>query len=881
MEILKHLFIAVAVLSYFCPFALLIRAQPGFISLDCGLPKDESYNDTKTGIFYTSDAIFVESDSGKSMTLSPEFGTSSLQKQLYYVRSFPQGSRNCYNIKVSGGQKYLIRARFMYGNYDGQGKVPQFELHLEANLWDTVKLQDASTAVTKEIIHIPSVDYLYVCLVNTGLGIPFISALELRHLENDTYVAEAGSLALMFRYDVASTTNQTVRYADDDYDRIWKPYNYFAWAQTNSSVNFNSETNNVYHLPSMVMRTAATPRNASHPLDLFFYSANPISKFYVYLHFVELEKLQANPSREFDIYLNGELWFGSFAPIYLEEITIYNIISLKPGTNQFSFIKTLNSTLPPILNAIEVYTVNTLSQSQTNKRDVDAIMKIKSIYGVKRNWQGDPCAPADYLWDGINCCYHSYDPPAIISLNLSSSGLTGKIPPFLSNLTSIQHLDLSDNSLTGSVPDFLTRLSSLTVLNLTGNNLTGSIPAKLLERSKQGLLSLSLAANPNLCSSISCSKKKKFIVAVVALISAISFIIITVLAVVWVLKRRKQVWRVKHKTRFESLKSRTQQFTYSEVRKITNNFEKILGKGGFGTVYHGYLGDTQVAVKMLSPSSAQGYKQFQAEVELLLTVHHKNLTALVGYCNQDPNMGLIYEYMANGNLGDYLSDSSADTLSWEGRLRIAMESGQGLEYLHNGCKPPIVHRDVKTANILLNDKFQAKLADFGLSRYFPTESGTHVSTTFAGTHGYLDPDCYGSNRLTEKSDVYSFGVVLLEIITGKPAIMRAEDQNEAIHISKWTNLKLVEGDIGNIVDERLQGNFDANSAWKALEIAMACVSPTSSQRPAMNHVVMELEDCLATEVARKAKRHESEGNDSIEMITTVNLETESSIPLAR
>ncbi|XVF26889.1 hypothetical protein REPUB_Repub14bG0058700 [Reevesia pubescens] len=145
------------------------------------------------------------------MTLSPTFYTPSLQKHLYYVRSFPDGVRNCYNIKVPGGSRYLIRASFMYGNYDGQRRVPQFELHLEANLWDTVQLQDESTAVTKEIIHVPSFDYLYVCLVNVDLGTPFISALELRTLANITYITESGSLALLVRYDAGSTTNQTLR----------------------------------------------------------------------------------------------------------------------------------------------------------------------------------------------------------------------------------------------------------------------------------------------------------------------------------------------------------------------------------------------------------------------------------------------------------------------------------------------------------------------------------------------------------------------------------------------------------------------------------------------------------------------------------------------
>ncbi|KAJ0008335.1 hypothetical protein Pint_29527 [Pistacia integerrima] len=246
-------------------------------------------------------------------------------------------------------------------------------------------------------------------------------------------------------------------------------------------------------------------------------------------------------------------------------------------------------------------------------------------------------------------------------------------------------------------------------------------------------------------------------------------------------------------------------FTYSEVLSMTDNFKMVLGKGGFGTVYHGYLDDTQVAVKMFSSSSGQGYKEFQAEVKLLMRIHHRNLTNFVGYCNEGTDMGLIYEYIANGNLQQLLSDRSALILSWEDRLRIAMDAAQA--------------------------------------------GGNHVSTVVAGTPGYLDPEYYVTEWLNEKTDVYSFGVVLLEIITSRPVITKHENENT--HKSQWVTEMIATGDIGNIVDPSLQGDFETNSARKAVKLAMACGSYTSAKRPTMNEVVMELKECLALESARK------------------------------
>lgn len=432
-------------------------------------------------------------------------------------------------------------------------------------------------------------------------------------------------------------------------------------------------------------------------------------------------------------------------------------------------------------------------------------------------------------------------------------------------------MDLSNNSLMGDVPEFLSQLP-LKSLNLAGNNLSGTVPTELFNRWRSGSLSLSISGNPHLCETVSCySHKKKNVTApVVASVAAVFVFIAGLTLVLWRRRKTKHqasvTVRIEYESSKESFEVKKRQFTYSRVIQITNNFERTLGKGGFGTVYYGKLDETEVAVKVLSSSSAQGYKEFQAEVKILLRVHHRNLTALVGYCVEGDKMVLIYEYMAKGNLADCLSDDNRNVLSWQRRLQIAQEAAQGLEYLHSGCKPPIVHRDVKNTNILLNNNFQAKLADFGLSRIFPTEGGSHVLTVVAGTPGFLDPEYYVTNRLTEKSDVFSFGVVLLEIVTSKPAISRTKDRK---HISQWVSSVVENGDVRGIVDPRLRGQFNINSIWKFVELAMACVSSTSSQRPTMNQVAIELNECLAIEMTKSNESAPiSQRSDySVELIT--------------
>ncbi|MED6136237.1 hypothetical protein PIB30_054209 [Stylosanthes scabra] len=697
------------------------------------------------------------------------------------------------------------------------------------------------------------------------------------------------------------------RYKDDVYDRIWGPISFDLWTSIGSKLTDDELTQNHYKPPTIVMSTAATPINASASFDFYWDPDNVDEQYYVFMHFNEVKKLLPNETRSFNVTLNGKYWYdGPLVPQYQSTSTIFSPSALGGESRYlFSLIRTEDSTLPPIINAIEVYTVKDFSRPETLQDDVDAITNIKKDYGVARNWEGDPCGPIKYVWQGLNCSFDGNDPPRITSLNLSSSGLKGQISSYISKLTMLQYLDLSNNNLTGSVPDFLTQLQSLKVLNLGNNNLTGLVPSGLLDKSKKGSLSLSVGQNPNLCASTSCNqqttggaisnnKKKKnhIVIPIVASIAGVLVLLaIVATAVICGLKKRKPKAAVNideehNAANFSQFGPNQRQYTFNEIVKITNNFNRILGRGGFGTVYHGLVGDTQVAVKMLSPSAVRGYEQFLAEVKLLMIVHHRNLTSLIGYCNEESNIGLIYEYMANGNLEEHLSGkkNNAKLLTWEERLRIVVDAAQGLEYLHSGCKPPIIHRDVKCANILLNENFQAKLADFGLSKPIPTEEGTHISTVVAGTPGYLDPEYRNSNKLAEKSDVYSFGVVLFKIITGQAAYvkMQGDDENEP-HISSWVSSKVSNGDIKSIVDSKLQEDYDSGSVWKAVEIGMACVGSTSNKRPHMSVVVTELKECLAAELARKRIGHDTEQSDSLDSeLASISVTTTEFVdPIAR
>ncbi|XBJ11770.1 hypothetical protein VPH35_016417 [Triticum aestivum] len=294
-----------------------------------------------------------------------------------------------------------------------------------------------------------------------------------------------------------------------------------------------------------------------------------------------------------------------------------------------------------------------------------------------------------------------------------------------------------------------------------------------------------------------------------------------------------------------SLKLESRRFTYKELEMITNNFQRVLGRGGFGYVYDGFLEDgAQVAVKLRSHSSSQGVKEFLAEAQILSRIHHKNLVSMIGYCKDGEYMALVYEYMSEGTLQEHINGSNRNEacLPWIQRLRIALESAQGLEYLHKGCSPPLIHRDVKTTNILLNTRLEARIVDFGLSKAFNGDNDTHVSTnTLVGTPGYVDPEYHATMQPTTKSDVYSFGIVLLELVTGKPAILR---ELVPISIIQRTRQQLARGNIEGVVDTRMHDSYNVNVVWKVADIALKCTAQASVQRPTMTDIVAQLQECV-------------------------------------
>ncbi|CAA6672849.1 unnamed protein product [Spirodela intermedia] len=776
-----------AVLQLLCFLVLAAVAHgqstSGFISIDCGLEGDSNSTDQFSGIIYSPDAASVDGGVNMAVPMTPD---------IFHSAELPQrDSELLHDRTPGGGGKYLVRAGFLYGNHDGKNQTPEFDLYLGVNFWQTVQTL-ADDTVIAEIIAIAPANVMKVCLVNIGMGTPFISVVELRSLRNFMYplVNESQSLELDGkRVDYGGS--ESTRYPVDPYDRIWfAKLNRTGWRTVRTNGDINRQERDTSLVPAELLRTATFAESLA-----FNFSRGPQEKLYLFMYFAEVEQLGTNETRELNVFSNGQLWYGPYRPKYLTAGALYTSRAGTIATYNFTFEATANSTLPPIINAREVYSLKQVELSPTDARkclflsDVTAkaMLKIKDFYKVKKNWQGDPCVPRNLTWEGVSCGYNVSENPRIVSLNLSHSGLAGGISPYIIELTALKTLDLSSNDLTGEILDDLVKLPNLQVLNLMNNQLTGKIPEVLYNKSQNGTLSLSTVGNTKLCNKVdSCgiiNGKKKNIIPIVVGVSVSAIVIFGIFILVWRLRGRKrgtvrseqQVNRgLKVKSQQQDLNLKSYQFSFSDIIKITRNFQSIIGRGGFGIVYYGLLNDRrEVVVKMLSQSS-QGVIEFHGETQILSRVHHKNLVYLIGYCDDKNNLAL----------------------------------------------PSIVHRDVKTRNILLSAKLEAKLGHFG----------------------YL---YYQTYRLSEKSDVYSFGVVLLEIIIGQPSI-----SHDSAPIVPCVGSRLERGDISSIVDHKLNGDNDLNPIWKAVEVAMVCASPTSSRRPKMSEVVVRLKECLESGVQR-------------------------------
>ncbi|KAK1320047.1 putative serine/threonine-protein kinase NAK [Acorus calamus] len=305
-------------------------------------------------------------------------------------------------------------------------------------------------------------------------------------------------------------------------------------------------------------------------------------------------------------------------------------------------------------------------------------------------------------------------------------------------------------------------------------------------------------------------------------------------------------------------------FSFSELKSATKNFrpENVLGEGGFGKVYKGCLeekssnlsrsrGGTVVAVKKLNSESMQGLQEWQSEVNFLGSLSHPNLVKLLGYCLEDMELLLIYEYMLKGSLENHLfRRGSVEPLSWDIRLKIATGAARGLAFLHTSEKK-VIYRDFKASNILLDSNYNAKISDFGLAKNGPSGGDSHVTTRVMGTYGYAAPEYVATGHLYVKSDVYGFGVVLLEMLTGERALdsNRPSSQHNYVDYAKpyLSNRRR----LTRIIDPRLDNNYPTKAALEAARLTLRCLALEPKNRPSMKEVVKTLEDITVMKVKSK------------------------------
>ncbi|XP_020238108.1 probable LRR receptor-like serine/threonine-protein kinase At1g67720 isoform X2 [Cajanus cajan] len=856
----------------------------GFVSLDCG--GKENFTDD-IGIEWTPD------DKHRFGEISNISVANETRKQYTTLRYFPADSRKyCYTIDVVSRTRYLLRVSFLYGNFDANNVYPKFDISVGATHWSSIVISDANTIEARELIFLASSSTVSLCLSNATTGKPFISTLELRQFNGSvyyTYVEEQAYLSVSARINFGAESDAPIRYPDDPFDRIWesdsvKKANYLvdvAAGTRKISTNQSIEVNSDEMPPMKVMQTAVVGTNGSLTYRLNLDGFPGIA--WAFTYFAEIEDLAENESRKFRLVLPGHPDISK-AVVNIEENAPGKYRLYEPGfTNlslpfvlNFKFGKTSDSTRGPLINAMEI---NKYLEKNDGSPDGEVISSVLSHYS-SADWAqegGDPCLPVPWSW--VRCS--SDQQPKIVSILLSNKNLTGNIPLDITKLTGLVELWLNGNELTGQIPDF-TGCMDLKIIHLENNQLTGALPTSLVNLPNlrelhvqnnmlsgtvpSGLLSKDLVLNysGNINLHKGSSKKNHLYVIIGSAVGAFVLLLATIISCLFM-----------HKGSLASHPSRSMDssknigpaevahcFSLSEIENSTNNFQKQIGSGGFGVVYYGKLKDgNEIAVKVLTSNSYQGKREFSNEVTLLSRIHHRNLVKLLGYCREEGKSMLIYEFMRNGTLKEHLYGplTHGRSIDWMKRLEIAEDAAKGIEYLHAGCVPAVIHRDLKSSNILLDKDMRAKVSDFGLSK-LAVDGASHVSSIVRGTVGYLDPEYYMSQQLTDKSDIYSFGVILLELMSGQEAISNDKFGANCRNIVQWAKLHIENGDIQGIIDPVLQNNYDLQSMWKIAEKALMCVQPHGHMRPPISEVLKEIQDAIAIE--REAKGNSDEPRDS-------------------
>ncbi|KGN50996.2 hypothetical protein Csa_004649 [Cucumis sativus] len=479
------------------------------------------------------------------------------------------------------------------------------------------------------------------------------------------------------------------------------------------------------------------------------------------------------------------------------------------------------------------------------------------------------------------------------TLDLSNNSFSGEIPSTFSNMKSLQYLSfgidirrLNNNTLSGPIPTSLANMTQLTLLDLSYNNLSSPVPRLLAKTfnftgnylicspgTKEvcyGTTPLPLSfAVPN---STYFQPPRRHSGQRIALVIGLSLSCICLFTLAygffsWRKHRHNQqiFFEANDWHRDDHSLGNIKRFQFRELQNATHNFssKNLVGKGGFGNVYKGYLQDgTIVAVKRLKDGNAmRGEIQFQTEVEMISLAVHRNLLRLYGFCMTETERLLVYPYMSNGSVATRLKAKPA--LDWGTRKRIALGAARGLLYLHEQCDPKIIHRDVKAANILLDDFCEAVVGDFGLAKLLDHRD-SHVTTAVRGTVGHIAPEYLSTGQSSEKTDVFGFGILLLELISGQRALEFGKAANQKGAILDWVKKIHQEKKLEMLVDKDLRSNYDRIELEEIVRVALLCIQYLPSHRPKMSEVVRMLEgDGLAEkwEASQRAEASRSRANE--------------------